>query len=51
MDGLQASSWAKSTMGTYYTNYRKLALWVGYTPIDDLETEACRYLFQLWGLG
>ena len=38
-------------MGTYCTHYRKLALLVGYTPIDGLETEACRYLFQLWGLG
>ena len=51
MDALQASSWAKSTMGTYCTHYRKLVLWVGYTPIDGVETEACRYLFQLWGLG
>ena len=48
---LQASSWAKSTMGTYRTHYRKLALWVGYTPIAELETEACKYLFQVWGLG
>ena len=38
-------------MGTYCTHYRKLALWVGYTPVDGLKTEACRYLFQLWGLG
>ena len=38
-------------MGTYCTHYRKLAPWVGYTPIAELETEACRYLFQLWGLG
>ena len=38
-------------MGTYCAHYRKLALWVGYTPIDGLETEACRYLFLLWGLG
>ena len=51
VDALQASSWAKSTMGTYCTHYIKLALWVGYTPIDGLETEACRYLFQLWGQG
>ena len=51
MDALQASSWAKSTMGTYCTHYKKLALWVGYTPIDGRETEACGYLFQLWGLG
>ena len=51
VDALQASSWAKSTMGTHCTHYRKLALRVGYTPIDGLETEACRYLFQLWGLG
>ena len=50
VDALQASSWAKSTMGTYCTHYRKLALWVGYTPIDGLETEACRFRFQLWGL-
>ena len=48
VDALQASSWAKSTMGTYY---KKLALWFGYTPIDGLETEACRSLVQLWGLG
>ena len=48
---LQASSWAKSTMGAYCTHYRKLALWVGYTPVAELETEACKYLFQLWGLG
>ena len=45
VDALQASSWAKSTMGTYCSHYRKLALWVGYTPIDGLETEACGYLF------
>ena len=51
VDVLQASSWAKSTMGTYCTHYRKLALWVGYTPVDGLETEACRYLFRLFGLG
>ena len=51
VDALQACSWAKSTMGTYCTHYRTLALWVGYMPIDGLETEACRYLFQLWGLG
>ena len=51
VDALHASSWAKSTMGTYCTHYRTLALWVGYTPIDGLETEACRYLFRLWGLG
>ena len=38
-------------MGTYCTHYRKLALWVRYTPVDGLETKACRYLFQLWGLG
>ena len=50
-DALRASSWAKSTMGMYCTHYKKLALWVGYKPIDGLETEACRYLFQLWGLG
>ena len=31
--------------------YRKLALWVGYTPVDGLEIEACRYLFQLRALG
>ena len=51
VDALQASSWAKSTMGTYCTHYRKLALWVGYTPVAELETEAYRYPFQLWGLG
>ena len=51
LDALQACSWAKSTMGMYYTNYRKLALWVGYTPVAELETEACKYLFELWGLG
>ena len=51
VDAVQASSSAKSTMGTYCTHYRKLALRVGYTPIDGLETEACRYLLQLWGLG
>ena len=51
VDALQASSWAKSTMGTYCTHYRKRAFWVGYTPIAELETEACKYLFQLWGLG
>ena len=28
MDALQASSWAKSTMGMYCTPYQKLALWV-----------------------
>ena len=28
-----------------------MALWVGYTPIDGLETEAFRYLFQLRGPG
>ena len=38
-------------MGTYCTHYRKMALWVAYILIDGLETEACRYLFQLWGLG
>ena len=36
VDALQASSWAKSTMGTYCTHYRKLALWVGYTHIAEL---------------
>ena len=51
VDAVQASSWAKSTMGTHCTHYRKLALWVRYTPMDGLETEACRYLFQLWGPG
>ena len=51
LDALQASSWAKSTMGTYSTYCRKLALWVRYTPIDGRGTEACRYMFQLWGLG
>ena len=51
VDALRASSWAKCTMGTYCTHYKKLALWVGYTPIDELETEACRYLFHLLGLG
>ena len=51
VDALQASSSAKSTMGTYCNRYRKLALWVGYTLIDDLETEACTCLFQLRGLG
>ena len=51
VDALKASSWAKSTLGTCYTHYRKFALLVGYTPIDELETEACGYLFQLWGLG
>ena len=49
VDAVQASSWVKSTMGAYCTHYRKLALWVGYTSVDGLETEACRYLFQLWG--
>ena len=29
VDALHASSWAKSTMGTYYTHYRPLALLVG----------------------
>ena len=51
VDALQSSSWGKSTMGTYCMHYEKLALWVAYTPIDGLETEACRYLFQLWALG
>ena len=51
VDALQASSWAKSTMGTYCTHFRKMALWVGYTPASDLEQAACRYIFQLWGLG
>ena len=51
VDALQASSWAKSKVGTYSTHYMKLALWVGYTPMDDLKTEACRCLFQLSGLG
>ena len=51
VDGLQASSWAKGTMGTCCTHYKKLALWVGFTAIDGLQSEACRYLFQLWGLG
>ena len=41
VDAPQASSWAKSTMGTYCTHYRKLTLQVGYTPMDALETEAC----------
>ena len=45
VDALQASSWAKSTMGTYCTHYRKFALWVGYTVINGLETEACRSVF------
>ena len=44
VDALQAASWAKSTMGTYCTHYRKLALWVGYTPVAELETEACKSL-------
>ena len=51
VDALQASSWAKSTLGTYCTHFRKMALWVGYTPTSDLEQAACRYIFQLWGLG
>ena len=51
VDALQASSWAKSTMGTYCTHFRKMALWVGYTPTSVLEQAACRYIFQLWGLG
>ena len=51
VDALQASSWAKSTMGTYCTHFRKMALWVGYTPTSELERAACRYIFQLWGLG
>ena len=51
VDALQASSWAKSTMGTYCTHFRKMALWVGYTPTSELEHAACRYIFQLWGLG
>ena len=51
VDALQASSWAKSTMGTYCTHFRKMALWVGYTPTSELEQAACRYIFQLWGLG
>ena len=38
-------------MGTCCTHYRKLALWVGCTPVAELEIEACKYLFQLWGLG
>ena len=38
-------------MGTCCTHCRKLALSVGYTPIAELETDAGRYLFQLWGLG
>ena len=50
-DALQASSLAKSTMGTYCSHYTKSALWVGYTLIDGLETEACWYPFLLWGLG
>ena len=48
---LEASSWAKSTMGTYCTHFSKMALWVGYTPTSELEQAACRYVFQLWGLG
>ena len=51
VDALQASSWAKSTMGTYCTHFRKMALWVGYTPTSELEQAACRSIFQLWGLG
>ena len=51
VDALQASSWAKSPMGSYCTHYKKLALSVAYTPIDGLDTEACRYVFQVWGLG
>ena len=30
---------------------RKMALWVGYTPTSELKQAACRYVFQLWGLG
>ena len=30
---------------------QETALSVGYTPIDGLETEVCRYLLKLWGLG
>ena len=45
VDALQASSLAKSTIATYYTRSRKSALLVGYTPIDGLETKACRYVF------
>ena len=51
VDALRASSWAKGTMGTYCTHFRKMALWVGYTPTSELEQAACRYIFQLWGLG
>ena len=38
---LQASPWTKSTMGAYYTRFRKLALWVGYTMVAELEIAAC----------
>ena len=51
MHALQASSLAKSTIGTYCTHYDKLVLWVGYTPVARLETEACKHLLQLWGRG
>ena len=51
VDALQVSSWARSTMGTYCTHYWKLALWVGYTTVAELEMEACKYPFQLWGPG
>ena len=47
----KVSSWAERTTSTYCTHYRKLALWARYTPVAELGTEACRYLFQLWGLG
>ena len=49
VDTLQASSWSKGTMGTYSTHFRKLSLWVGYTPVDRLEPEACKYIYCLWG--
>ena len=42
VDALLASSWAKSTMGTCF---RKMALWVGYTPVAELEVAACRYQY------
>ena len=51
VDALQASSWAKSAMGTYYTHFCNLALWAGYPPVAELEVAACQYLYELWGLG
>ena len=51
VDALKVSSCGKSTMDTCCTHQRKFPLWVAYTPIDGLQTEACGYVFQLWRLG